>query len=415
MISLDRIASYDVVVIGGGPAGTTLAALLQKQGHRCLVLESSTFPRYHIGESLIPHTYGTLERLGLLPKLRDSHFPVKHSVRFVPPSGDDAAPFYFSETISGERARTWQVERSEFDQICLENAEEAGVEIRQQTKVRKVHFDGSQAVGVRAQTDGQDPEDIAARVVVDASGRVALIGTQLGLKTEVPALNKASAWTYYKGGKRGEGIDAGETTIFMTSDGGWFWFIPLPDDGVSVGVVNDPEKLFGNGEQLEVAFQKQLEQCAPLAEWLEGAVQSDPVRGIRRLAYLNDQIVGDGWVMIGDSAGFLDPIYSSGLYLALATAELAADCVHEALEADDLSAERIGQFTGPLVQGLEVIYRLIQAFYDPNFSFKKFAERFPEQRAALIDCLIGDVVNKDLSGFVESLAQMTPPPAPLKP
>ena len=114
--------SYDVVVIGGGPAGTTLATLLQRQGHACLVLNSSNFPRYHIGESLIPHTFGTLNRLGLLPKLRESHFPVKQSVRFVSPTGKEADPFYFSETIQGESARTWQVQRSEFDQLCLENA-----------------------------------------------------------------------------------------------------------------------------------------------------------------------------------------------------------------------------------------------------------------------------------------------------
>ena len=113
-----------------GPAGTALATFLQRQGHACLVLNDSTFPRYHIGESLIPHTYGTLDRLGLLPKLRESHFPVKHSVRFVSPSGEEADPFYFSETIEGERARTWQVERSEFDQMCLDNAMQAGVEVR---------------------------------------------------------------------------------------------------------------------------------------------------------------------------------------------------------------------------------------------------------------------------------------------
>ncbi|MCP3999281.1 MAG: FAD-binding protein, partial [bacterium] len=113
---------YDVVVIGGGPAGTTLATLAQRRGHRCLILERATFPRYHIGESLIPHTYGTLDRLGLLPELRASSFPVKSSVRFVAPDGARSTPFYFSETIDGENARTWQVERSEFDRICLDNA-----------------------------------------------------------------------------------------------------------------------------------------------------------------------------------------------------------------------------------------------------------------------------------------------------
>lgn len=138
------------------------------------------------------------------------------------------------------------------------------------------------------------------------------------------------------------------------------------------------------------------------------------MRGIRMLAYLNRQVAGDGWVMIGDAAGFLDPIYSSGLFLALASAELAAGCVHSALEKDDVSAAELGAFTGDLWDGIDVVWRLITAYYDPTFSFRDFAERFPEHRAALIDCLIGDVVGKDMSPFLGALAEMTPPPARLK-
>ena len=144
--------SYDVVVIGGGPAGATLSTFLQRQGHRCLVLEGASFPRYHVGESLIPHAFGTLDRLGLLPKLRESHFPVKQSVRFVSVSGRQADPFYFSETIDGDASRTWQVERSEFDQICLDHARENGAEVRTQTQVRGVMFDNAgRAIGVQAE------------------------------------------------------------------------------------------------------------------------------------------------------------------------------------------------------------------------------------------------------------------------
>ena len=153
--------------------------------------------------------------------------------------------------------------------------------------------------------------------------------------------------------------------------------------------------------------------CLPLAHRLEQAEQIGPIRGLLELAYANRQTCGDGWLMIGDARAFLDPIYSSGLYLALATAELAAPCVHEALEADDVSAARLGLFEPELGAGIEVIRRLIHAFYDPQFSFGRFAERFPEQRAALIDCLIGDVLHKDMSPFLAALAQMTPPPEPL--
>jgi flavin-dependent dehydrogenase len=406
-------ASYDVAVIGGGPAGSTVATLLQRQGHRCLVLESTSFPRYHIGESLIPHTYGTFDRLGLLSKMRESQFPVKHSVRFVSPSGKEAAPFYFHETIEGERAKTWQVKRSEFDVICQDNAREAGVEIRSATKVSKVHFEGTQAVGLRAETFGCEPEDIRAKVIVDASGRATVLGKQLDLKTDIPGLNKSAIWTYYRGAYRREGIDAGETTVFMIPERGWFWYIPLPDDIVSVGIVASSEYLFRTSNHYEDVFPVEVNLCQPLSEWLAGAEAVNPLRGIRKLAYINKQVVGDGWVMIGDAAGFLDPVYSSGLFLALVSGDLASNCIHEALESNDLRAEKLGGFVPRLWEGVEVIHRLVRAFYDPAFSFPEFAKRFPEQRSALIDCLIGDVVGRDMSGFLASLAQMTPPPIPL--
>ena len=400
---------YDVVVIGGGPAGTTLATLVQRRGYRCLILERATFPRYHIGESLIPQTYGTLDRLGLLPKLRASNFPVKHNVRFVSPDGKASTPFYFSETIQGERARTWQVERSEFDQICLDNARQSGVEVRTATSVEAVRFEDARAVGVSTRSARADLCEIDSRVVIDASGQATVIGSQLGLRDPVYGLEKGSLWGYYKNGKRLDGIDAGETTIFTLARGGWFWYIPLPNDIVSVGIVDDPHHLFTRGANREQGFLREVQACRPLLERLIEAERVGSVRGSRRLAYMNRQTCGDGWLMLGDARAFLDPVYSSGLYLALASAELAADCVSEALAADDCSRSRLGRFEPRLIAGVDVIRRLIHAFYDDEFSFRAFLQRFPEQRGALIDCLVGDVLDKNLSAFKEALAQMTVP------
>ncbi len=402
---------YDVAVIGGGPGGTALATFLARHGRRCLVVEQSRFPRYHIGESLVPHTYGILDRLGLLPQLKASSFPEKYSVRFVAPDGKESTPFYFSETIPGDGARTWQVERSTFDQLMIEHARENGVEVREGTAVQQVMFDGERATGLAIQ-NGKGPETIQAKVVVDASGRATVIGRQLVLKGDVPGLNKASLWGYYRGGRRLPGIDAGETTMFLIPEGGWFWYIPLPEDMVSVGIVADPGYLFTSDDSPEHIFEREVLRCAPARGRLERAQRTGPVRGLRRLAYLNRRTCGDGWVMIGDARAFLDPIYSSGLFLALGSAELAARCVEDALAANDVSVARLGAFEPALWNGVETVRRLIHGFYDPGFSFREFVTRFPDQRRALIDCLVGDVV-KDMTAFREALATMTPPPPPL--
>jgi flavin-dependent dehydrogenase len=260
-------------------------------------------------------------------------------------------------------------------------------------------------------SDGARAE-VRAKVVVDASGRACVIGRQLGLRSPLPELRKASVWGYFRGGKRLPGIDAGETTMFLIPGGGWFWYIPLPDDIVSVGLVADPEYVFSKSDDMDAAFTREVARCAPLSDRLTAAQRVGPVRGSRHLAYLNRQTCGDGWVMIGDARAFLDPIYSSGLYLALGSAELAAQCIDDALKQNDLSAARLGAFEPALWKGVDVVRRLIHAFYDPNFSFPEFVRRFPEQRAALIDCLVGDVI-KDMSAFTAALAQMTPPPPTL--
>lgn len=403
--------SYDVAVVGGGPGGVALATFLARNGRECVVVEQAELPRYHIGESLVPHTYGIFERLGLLPKLEQSGYPEKHSVRFISPDGKEATPFYFSETIPGDGARTWQVERGSFDRLMLDHAREHGVEVRTGVAVKEVLFKNGRATGL-AVKGAEGVGTIRAKVVVDASGRSTLIGRQLGLKGDVPGLDKASLWGYFRGGKRQEGIDSGETTMLLIPGGGWFWYIPLPDDMVSVGVVADPGYLFTAGDTAEEVFEREVQKCEVLAERLEVAERVGPVRGLKRLAYVNRETCGDGWVMIGDARAFLDPIYSSGLFLALGSAELAAGCIEDALAAGDVSAERLGAFEPALSGGVETVRRLIHAFYDPGFSFKEFAERFPEQRRSLIDCLVGDVV-KDMTPFREALETMTPAPAPM--
>ncbi|MCP3918379.1 MAG: NAD(P)/FAD-dependent oxidoreductase [bacterium] len=396
--------SYDVAVIGGGPGGTAAACFLQKSGHRCVLFERAAFPRYSIGESLIPHSYGTLDRLGLIPKLRESAFTKKFSVRFVSPDGRDSDPFYFSETIEGNGAQTWQVDRDQFDLMCREHAIECGVHVRKGV-VEHVDFADGRAVGVRVRSAAGTGE-FSARVIVDASGRATALGNQLDLKESIPSLCKSTVWSYYRGGARGVGLSAGETTILLFPDKSWAWYIPLLDDVVSVGIVGDTETIFHGDEAAEEAFLRHVAASPGLGERLSTAQHLGPVRGGRQhLAYRNRETVGDGWVMVGDARAFLDPIYSSGVFLALESAEQAALSIHEALVANDVSKARLGTFEPRLNAGVDVISQLIHAFYDPSFGFGEFLRRHPDQRPALIDCLVGDVF-KDMSSFTAALASL---------
>lgn len=405
-------AEWDVVVVGGGPAGSTTATLLARAGVKTLLIDSNLFPRYHIGESLIPATYRVFDALGFLPKLKASTFPEKHSVRFVSRDGKESHPFYFSEVLPPDQARTWQVERSLFDQMLLNHAREQGVTVWEESHVDQVLFDGDRARGVVAIRNREHRVEVPAQVVVDASGRGCLIGRQLSLRNTLPDLRKASVWTYYEGAERLPGKDAGETTIFLLPGGGWFWYIPLPNDVVSVGVVAPSSVLFDPSRHHEMTFHDTLDRCHALVKRLESAKMVGRILGMNQLAYANSRTSGDGWVMIGDARAFLDPIYSSGLCLALASGEMASRTIKQGLDSGDVSARVLGSFEPGYNAGVEVMRRLIHAFYDPEFSFPQFLQRFPTLRDSLIGCLIGDVFG-DMRPFLAALAQMTPPPAPV--
>ena len=245
---------YDCIVLGGGPAGSTVAALVAEAGHQVLLLEREKMPRFHIGESLMPETYWTLKRLGLLERMKASHNPKKYSVQFVRPSGAESAPFYFFENDDHESSQTWQVLRSEFDQMLYENAAEKGAACHDQNRVIDVLFEDDRAVGVRTKGPDGAAREIRGEIIVDATGQQSLIAMRLKLHEPHPQLRKASIWGYYRGARRDSGIDEGATVILHTDDAkAWFWYIPLPDDVVSVGVVGDVDYLLkGEGTAEEI-------------------------------------------------------------------------------------------------------------------------------------------------------------------
>jgi len=197
--------------------GSTVSALIAQQGHRVQLFERERFPRFHIGESLIPETYWVLKRLGMLEKLRNSHFVKKYSVQFVSSNGKLSAPFYFWDNKPHECSQTWQVVRSEFDQMMLNNARECGVEAHEGARVREVVFEDGRAVGVRIQRADDSQEEIRARVVVDASGQSGLLMHKLNLRVWDPILNKGAIWTYWQGAYRDTGRDEGATVVIQTT------------------------------------------------------------------------------------------------------------------------------------------------------------------------------------------------------
>jgi flavin-dependent dehydrogenase len=412
--------SYDVVIIGGGPAGATCGALLAQQGRKVLILERSKFPRFHIGESLMPESYWVFKRLGMLPKLKNSPFVKKYSVQFVNATGKESQPFYFDEMNPHECSQTWQVTRAEFDKMMLDNAAEAGCEVWEETNVTDVHLEPSdtddlpRATGVTVSRDGRAPARVDARIIVDATGTAALLSRKLGIRTGDPRLRKASIFAHYKGGLRDEGKNEGATLVLsLPNQDGWFWYIPLQDDIVSVGVVADPEYLFNGRAKPADVLDQEIAKTASMARRLTRATRISPVHVLSDFTYRSTRVAGDGWVLIGDAFGFLDPIYSSGVFMALKTAELAADSINSAFTTGDFSPLRLANWGSTLIDGYNAIRKLVYAFYTRGFSFGQFMRKHPEFKKNLVDLLIGDVFRPEVNEIFRPMGQMIPLPEPI--
>ncbi|MFM8284338.1 MAG: NAD(P)/FAD-dependent oxidoreductase [Planctomycetaceae bacterium] len=400
-------ANPDVIVIGGGPAGATVATLVAREGRRVVLFERERFPRYHVGESLIPETFWVFERLGMIDRLRQASFVKKRSVQFVTGTGKLSEPFYFQDHKPHESSQTWQVLRSEFDCMMLDNARAAGVEVHEGVRVLEVLFDGPRAVGV-AIADDLAPggrREIHAAVVVDAAGQSTLIQDRLGLREWDPVLKKAALWTYWQGAQRDGGRDEGATLVMQLDNKlGWFWYIPLHDDVVSVGVVAPFDYLFKNraAKDHETIYMEEVARCPGVQPRIAAASRVAPFRAAKEYSYRAKQVAGDGWVLVGDAYGFLDPLYSSGILLALHSGALAADCIVAGLSAGDTSASRLGAWGPSYVEGMERMRRLVCEFYD-GFNFGGFVKKHPDLKGHITDLLIGDLFSAKTDVIVEPM------------
>jgi flavin-dependent dehydrogenase len=405
----------DVVVIGGGPAGSTASTLMAQQGLRVTLFERERFPRFHIGESLIPETYWVLKRLNMLPKMQQSHFIKKYSVQFVNAAGKLSAPFYFWDNKPHECSQTWQVVRSEFDKMMLDNAREHGVDVHEGTRVFDVLFEGDRAVGVTVQGENGTRREVRARVVVDASGQNGLLQNRFHLRVWDPVLNKSAVWTYWKGAYRDTGKDEGATMVLQTADRhGWFWYIPLHDDVISVGVVAPAKQLLKGRGTPEQIYTEEVEKCEAVKARISGATRVTGYFVTKDYSYRAAKPAGEGWVLIGDAYAFLDPLYSSGVLLALRSGEMAADAIVDGLAKGDVSAGQLARWRPAFDEGVNRMRRLVCEYYD-GFSFGQFVRAYPELRGTVTDLLIGDLFTDRVDkvwGPMESLYPPGKPPIP---
>ncbi len=393
----------DVLVIGGGPAGATTSTLIAQNGYRVQLFEREKFPRFHIGESLIPETYWVLKRLNMLDKMKASPFVKKHSVQFVGSSGRLSEPFYFSEHKPHECSQTWQVLRSEFDQMMLDNAREHGVAVFEETRVLDVLFEGERAVGLRVAGSDGGAREVRAKVIVDASGQSTMIASRFKLRVADPELKKGALWTYYHGAYRDTGRDEGATMVLSTTGKkGWFWYIPLHQDIVSVGIVTDFAELFGSRDDHEAIYQEQLDNCPAVKERVSQGKRVAGFYATKDYSYRSRQAAGDGWVLVGDAFGFLDPLYSSGVLLALKSGQLAADCISEGLAKGDTGGAQLGEWTSDFGRGMDRMRRLVCEFYN-GFSFGRFIKVYPELKGHLTDLLIGDLFDEHVDDVIEPM------------
>ena len=412
---------YDAIIIGGGPAGSTAA-----------ILEKETFPRYHVGESLMPFCWFTLNRLGVIDRMNEIGFVRKSSVQFATTDGRISAPFYFFQHFDHPAATTWQVERKDFDLMLLDNARSKGVEVRENTTVLDFLKEGDQEgdgrlarqpdaadnrriTGIRARTgDGPDFE-VRAPVTLDCTGRDALYQRKHGSRKRDPMLNKVSIWTLYQDAKRDPGLDEGATTIAYLPEGGWFWNIPLRNGVVSSGIVAERDYLYRPGETRDPAeiYAREIENNAWIKDHLSEGRQFGEYWVTGEYSYRAEHCATDGLLMVGDAFAFLDPVFSSGVFLALKSAEMAADAVDAALEKGDTSAAAFATYGEELCGHIETMRRIVYAFYDPEFSFAKLIRKYPDLRGRLTDVLIGNVDGKDYSDLMRAISELAELPEPL--
>jgi flavin-dependent dehydrogenase len=358
--------SYDVAIIGGGPAGSVAGALLARAGRRVIVLERDKFPRFHIGESLLPFSMQVFSRLGLHEKFARAGFMEKFGGEMYGACGDDGVKFYFEDGFRSQTDRSYQVTRAEFDKVLLDHAAESGAEVCEETSVDAVDFtDDAATIAISRKGNGASQE-IKARYVIDASGRNSILGAKFKLKLNYEHLQKISVFAHYDGMTRAEGRDGTLTRMVRAADR-WFWVIPLSPTRTSVGVVLDGAVYKKTGLSAEEFLQGAIEEQPLLMQQMQNAERVTPVRTAADFSYRSRRLTGDRWMLAGDAAGFIDPVFSSGVFLAVLAGEQAADALHEVLDRPAKRKKLFARYERSINKAMDVYLRFVDAWYSKEF------------------------------------------------
>ena len=355
---------YDVAIIGGGPAGSTAATTLARGGRSVIVLEREKFPRFHIGESLLPYSMDAFDRLGLREKMEQAGFMPKYGAEIASGCGTCEVRFHFKNGFKSKRESAYQVTRADFDKLLLDHAREQGADVFEETQVTGIEFFDT---GVRLRAKGEDcPAEIEADYVIDASGRNSLVGNYFGLKKAYHDLKKFAVYAHYEGVDRAEGIDGTLTRMVRTSKS-WFWMIPLSETKMSIGLVMNLDEYKARGLSPESILNEAIAEQPVMQEKMRHATRISPVHGTGDYSYRNEKFTGDRWMLAGDAAGFIDPVFSSGVFLAILTGEQSGDAILGALRNPKLRPRLFTEYHRKINRVMDLYLDLVLGWYRQEF------------------------------------------------
>ena len=389
-----ELGQCDVLVIGAGPAGGTVAPLLAAKGYRVVVLEKDRYPRFHIGESLLPANLPLFERLGVAEEMRAIGMK-KHGAEFVSPHHGHAQTFHFDGAWDKSMPHAYQVLRADFDAVLMRNARRRGVEVIEGCRAREVRFEADDRVLVRATHDDGREQAWQARFLVDASGRDTFLANRFQIKHRNPKHTSAAVYGHFSQARRNAGRDAGNITIFWFEHG-WFWFIPMMNDVTSVGMVTWPYYMKTRGKRsLEQFLRDGIAMCAPLAERLKESSLVHAVEGTGNFSYAAERNHGRNYLMLGDAYAFIDPVFSSGVWLAMNSGVVAAETIDTCLRDPAHVHAALKHFDRRMRHGPKVfswfIYRMTNPIMRDFFMGPKNVFRTQE---ALLSVLAGDIFGR---------------------